>query len=279
MHQRETRINKLRRSLNTNDSITFSEVLLKTSADELGERRTFLRKQYGFTIEEQRFIARRKPNFLLYDNDKDKGMKALGELLIDTMGFNRELIRTLVLRYPTLLNISRGQIEHFFLYMERSKKLDKQEAMQLVFQVPALLNISNIGAKAKEVDELFQIYHEIPSTEVTEVFKAFPYLYCCQTDKLRQFMAQFRKYRLSKEQILNLVSTLSQSKSKLICCFESRLVQEQRWLTRLQTIQLCGNFRLLQAPSRYQGKRDCLNHGLLPRACTAEQTRHDEQEV
>lgn len=77
--------------------------------------------------------------------------------------------------------------------------------MKLVFEVPILLS-TEIGVKAKEVEELFQIYHKISEHEVTEIFKSFPYLYCCPSTKLQAFLAQFRKYRLSKEQILNLVS-------------------------------------------------------------------------
>ena len=76
--------------------------------------------------------------------------------------------------------------------------------MKLVFEVPILLS-TEIGVKAKEVEELFQIYHKISEHEVTEIFKSFPYLYCCPSTKLQAFLAQFRKYRLSKEQILNLV--------------------------------------------------------------------------
>jgi len=39
-----------------------------------------------------------------------------------------------------------------------------------------------------------------------DVFRGFPYLFCCDTVKMRRFMAEFRKYRLSNDQIINLVS-------------------------------------------------------------------------
>jgi len=44
------------------------------SPDDLRERRKHLRKEYGFTEEEQRYIARQKPNFLLYDKDEESGI-------------------------------------------------------------------------------------------------------------------------------------------------------------------------------------------------------------
>ena len=55
--------------------------------------------------------------------------------------------------------------------------------MEKVFDVPALLSI-DLGAKVKEVEEMFMIYHEITPEQVTEIFLAFPYLYCCPTRKI-----------------------------------------------------------------------------------------------
>jgi len=55
--------------------------------------------------------------------------------------------------------------------------------MKLVFEVPVLLN-TDIVAKSKEIEELFEIYHSISAHEVTEIFKAFPYLYCCPSKKI-----------------------------------------------------------------------------------------------
>jgi hypothetical protein len=38
--------------------VTFSKVMLSQSSAEMTVRREYLKKEYGFTIEEQRFIAR-----------------------------------------------------------------------------------------------------------------------------------------------------------------------------------------------------------------------------
>lgn len=59
----------MRKKLAVSEKITFSKMLLKMTPPVLAERRTFLKKEYGFSIEEQRYIARQKPNFLLYDKD------------------------------------------------------------------------------------------------------------------------------------------------------------------------------------------------------------------
>jgi hypothetical protein len=41
-----------------------------------------------------------------------------------------------------------------------------------------------------------------------DIFKHFPYLFCCDSVKMRILLAQFRKYRFTNQQILELVSIL-----------------------------------------------------------------------
>jgi hypothetical protein len=53
---------------------------------------------------------------------------------------------------------------------------------------------------------IFRLYHGINEQEVTEIFKSFPYLYLCEQTKLQKFLGEFRKYRMTKEQIIRLVS-------------------------------------------------------------------------
>jgi len=57
-------------------------VLLSQSPEELKKRREYLKKEFGFTIEEQRYIARRKPNFMLYDLQENRGIESLTKLLV-----------------------------------------------------------------------------------------------------------------------------------------------------------------------------------------------------
>ena len=85
-------------------------------------------------------------------------MKALSELLVDEYGFKKELVRTLVLKHPEILSMSKGQIRHHFNIMIESKGIDKNTAMRMIFDVPVLLKV-DLGVKAKDLEELFQIYH------------------------------------------------------------------------------------------------------------------------
>jgi hypothetical protein len=49
------------------------------------------------------------------------------------------------------------------------------------------------------------LYHKIEEKEVIDIFRAFPYLFCCDIDKIKKFMGEFRKYKFTKEQILKVV--------------------------------------------------------------------------
>ena len=55
--------------------------------------------------------------------------------------------------------------------------------MKMVFDVPKLLE-TDVPVKTKEIDELFKVYHDISAAEVNDIFRDFPYLYCCQTFKI-----------------------------------------------------------------------------------------------
>ena len=134
----------------------------------------------------------------MYDQHSDKGIEALTKLLVGKYGFSKELVRTLVLKYPQVLGKSDNSLINFFEYMKGSKNIDELTTMKLVFDVPLLLS-TDVPKKVKEIEELFQVYHGITSEEVTQIFLAFPYLYCCKTLKIQRFMAEFRKYRFTKQ--------------------------------------------------------------------------------
>jgi len=114
------------------------------------------------------------------------------------MGFGKELVRTLVLKFPQVLGTSTGHIRAFFHYMKSNKNIEFVETMKYVFEVPILLT-TDVPVKSREIEEMFYLYHKIEAEEVTEVFKAFPYLYCCPTVKIQKFMGEFKKYRFTNK--------------------------------------------------------------------------------
>lgn len=114
----------------------------------------------------------------MYDKEPKKGIEALSKIFVDKYGMSKELVKTLILKYPRVLNLSDGAIVNFFDYLKANKNIDELTAMKLVFDVPLLLS-TDVPKQAKEIEELFQVYHGISADEVTQIFLAFPYLYCC----------------------------------------------------------------------------------------------------
>jgi hypothetical protein len=80
--------------------------------------------------------------------------------------------------------------------------------MKLIFDCPKLVSI-DLEDSIEKTLHLFEMYHQIGQDEVMDVFRVFPYLFCCDTVKMRLFMTQFRKYRFTNQQILHVVSNLN----------------------------------------------------------------------
>ena len=74
-----------------------------------------------------------------------------------------------------------------------------------MFDCPKLLSMK-LEQQMEAICEVFDLYHKIKQEQVIEIFRAFPYLFCCDPDKMRLFMAHFRKYKFSQRQIIDLVS-------------------------------------------------------------------------
>jgi len=124
-------------------------------------------------------------------------MKALNKYFVETHGFSEELVRTLVFKYPVILSKQIEHIESVFNILDTKTGIKRAEAMKLIFECPRLLSIDLV----KQMDEvffLFDLYHKISKEEVTnEIFKSFPYLFCCDTIKMQSFLGHFKKYGFS----------------------------------------------------------------------------------
>lgn len=47
---------------------------------------------------------RHKPSFLFQDEETDKGMQVLEKYFVQNLGYDIELVKTLVIKYPYILN-------------------------------------------------------------------------------------------------------------------------------------------------------------------------------
>lgn len=88
----------------------------------------------------------------------------------------------------------------------KASGLSEEETMRILLECPKLISRKDLEHQIKEIQFSFRLYHGITEQEVTEIFRSFPYLYCCELQKIQRFMGEFRKYRFTKEQILKLVS-------------------------------------------------------------------------
>ena len=164
---------------------------------------------------------RHKPSFLLWKQTQKTGMNTLKEFFVKKYGFDMELVRTLVVKYPFILSKTEEHLESVFTSLEK-QGVSRLESIKLIFECPKLISV-DLDKTISETFTLFELYHKIKQQEVMDIFRHFPYLFCCDLTKMRVLLAQFRKYRFTNEQILHLVRNLmhnltSYSANTLMAC-------------------------------------------------------------
>jgi hypothetical protein len=117
-----------------------------------------------------------------YDNDGEVGFGALEKLFIDELGYDKELLKTLVIKFPPILSKDIGHINNVLSIIE-AEGFTKQEAVRLVFECPKLLS-GDLATSIKNIQTSFHVYHRITPAQVNDMFKSFPYLYCCNFAKV-----------------------------------------------------------------------------------------------
>lgn len=198
---------------------------------------------------------RYKPTFLFWEDNTTTGLLTLENFFCKKYGFDLELVRTIVVKYPYILSKTTEQLETVFRVLE-SKGVAPQEAMKLIFDCPKLVSI-NLEDSIEKTLFLFDMYHQIGQEEVMDLFRVFPYLFCCDTTKMRLFMTAFRKYRFTNEQIMHVVST--QPKND-----DNYLVQKLRRSSRFKSFKYDWSIRLHEVTPRHQGIISDKDFGHLP---------------
>lgn len=124
---------------------------------------------------------------------------------MDEHGFEIDMVRTLVVRYPYILSKSSKELTRFFEIMA-NQGITEEETMRALLDCPKLISRKDLEHQIKEIQFIFRLYHGITEQEVNDIFRSFPYLYLCEIHKIQKFMGEFRKYRFTKEQIIRVVS-------------------------------------------------------------------------
>jgi hypothetical protein len=83
---------------------------------------------------------RYKPSFILFEQDSpnDGGLKALVRFFVDKRNFDLDVVRTLALKYPYILNKNEKDYEQFFDIMQRHG-LSEDETIKALIECPKLM--------------------------------------------------------------------------------------------------------------------------------------------
>lgn len=89
-----------------------------------------------------RHIVGKKPTFLLFEEDHEqhKGIKSLEKVLCEENGFSAEMLRTLILRFPTVLSKTEDEVREYFNIMGKYD-INKQDAMDYLLQCPKIITV------------------------------------------------------------------------------------------------------------------------------------------
>jgi len=81
------------------------------------------------------------------------------------------------------LGKSEKDLNKYFDIMQ-AWNINEKVAMKQLVECPKLIS-QDLDHKIKEISFLFNLYHGIPESSVRTIFIKFPYLLCCEIDKVR----------------------------------------------------------------------------------------------
>lgn len=86
----------------------------------------------------------------------------------------------------------------------KAKGINEPEAMKALLDCPKLISV-DLEEQVKEITFLMNLYNGLDEKDVMSIFVTFPYLFCCEVDKIRRFMGEFKKYRFKREEIVKVL--------------------------------------------------------------------------
>ena len=122
---------------------------MNLSVEELKELELNVAKKYGFLPEEVKFVMKHKPSFLFAEEDGETGMRTLENYFVKKYGYDYELVKTLVVKYPFMLSKTEAQLDLTFSTLQ-SHGVEREEAMKLLFECPKLFSM-NLEARIQEI--------------------------------------------------------------------------------------------------------------------------------
>ena len=127
-----------------------------------------------------KIIAKAKPLVFLFDEEYERnktGIKAVGKVFCEDLGFSKEDVRIVVARYPPILSKSEAELQHYFSFLREHAGLGKGKALWSLKESPKLISV-DLETQLKEIVFLFELYHNISKKDTLKIFREFPYLLC-----------------------------------------------------------------------------------------------------
>jgi len=83
---------------------------------------------------------RHKPNFIFFDQTEKVGIHVLKGFFVDKKGFDLDVVRTLVVKYPFILGKDEEHLNKFFDILKEHGLTD-EEIMKYLVETPKLISM------------------------------------------------------------------------------------------------------------------------------------------
>lgn len=97
--------------------------------------------------------------------NESTGIYALNKFFVEKYGFSKELVRTLVVKYPFILSKKVKHLQSVFEALEKEAGISPEQSIRLIFECPKLLSI-DLDEKMSKTFYLFDLYYGFTKEEV-----------------------------------------------------------------------------------------------------------------
>jgi hypothetical protein len=112
---------------------------------------------------------RYKPSFIILDESQSEGIHVINRYLVEKKGFDKDILRTLIVKYPYILGKDEQALDTYFRLLGQQGFSD-DDAMRALLDCPKLISM-DLESQMKEVFFLCNLYHGITEKEVMDIFR------------------------------------------------------------------------------------------------------------
>ena len=133
-------------------------------AEVYKQRLAKMKEEYGFTKFELKFVRQHKPTMFYYEDSGKVGFGALENFFVEELGYEKELLKTLIIKYPAILSKEIDHIKSVLKIIE-AEGFTQEEAVKLTFECPKLFSF-DLASNIKAIQKSFEIYHKFSPAQV-----------------------------------------------------------------------------------------------------------------